>query len=150
MQPPSALPAKVAPAAAASVSPSPQIRVRTTEPRSPTRASTAWVTFTGTAMRRLVDDLADQRDHRQQDLLRFEHVPGVVDDGGELAVGIDHEPEVAARKRARARRPAATFAVWISTNSDADAVLANGFTASTSAPSDVSRLGITIDTAPNE
>ncbi len=44
----------------------------------------------------------------------------------------------------------ATLAVWVSTNSDADAVLANGFTASTSAPSDVSRLGITIDTAPNE
>ena len=54
-------------------------------------------------------------------------------------------PETRTRSARRATCASRTSAVAV-----ADAVLANGFTASTSAPSLVSRLGITIDAAPKE
>ena len=149
MQPPSALPAKVAPAAAASVRPSPQIRVRTTEPRSPTNWSTACVTFTGTAIRgssttSLTSDTIDRSTCSGSSTRPVSSTTVANSPSG----SITKPRSLPDTRTSSATR--ATLAVCVSTNSDADAVLANGFTASTSAPNDVRRLGITIETAPNE
>ena len=148
MHPPSDAPAKVtSPTAAASM------RLRARQLRAhdrvlAERSSTALVTFTGTATRASGTASASKRADREQQLLGLEDSTGVVDDGGELAVGIDHEAEIAARRAAPARRPAPRSCRRNRTSTPS--VLANGFTASTSARSLVSRFGITIDTAPNE
>ena len=46
---------------------------------------------------RVGNRLGDERADREEQLFGLEDVAGVVDDGGELTVGIDHEPEVAPR-----------------------------------------------------
>ena len=43
-------------------------------------------------------DLGHERDQREQQEIGREDPAGVVDHGGDLAVGVDHEPQVAPRR----------------------------------------------------
>ena len=75
----------------------PQSRVRTTASVARAIRSTALVTLTGTATRAPGTASLISATDAEQQLLGLEDVAGVVDHDRELALGVDHEPEVAAR-----------------------------------------------------
>ena len=92
--------------------------------------------------------LGHEHHEREQRLVGRDDVALVVDDRGPLAVGRDHVARARCPTPARATRSAPPVPSGSPTASGT--VLANGFTASTSAPSFASTDGITIDAAPYE
>ena len=127
----------------------PQSRVRTTASCDPRTRSTALVAFTGTAtlapgtaslMRATMPSSSSSgsRMWPVSSTTTASSPSGSITNPRSL-------PETRTRSARRATCASRTSAVDV-----ADDVLANGLTASTSAPSFVSRHGMTIDAAPNE